>query len=271
MKTEPTLDPELLSLVEDALSAPDEETEREAVMALHRRGDRATLDAMVALFARTDARARSLAADVIGQLGVPERTLPDDSFAALAHQLPRETEPAVLGDLGVAFGHLRDARAVPLLRPLSDHPDARVRFGVVMGLMGHDTEAALGTLITLSADRDGEVRNWATFALGAQTEEDTPALRAALHARLDDSHLETRSEALSGLAERGDRSIVPRLATALAIEGSLDPLAVEAAARLGEPELHGALVALRGHSALTARFAEVLEDAIARCDPEAEV
>lgn len=261
-------DDDVPSLIELALS-PDEETAAEATMALQRRGDAETLDAMRTLLGDPRPRRRSLAADVIGQLGVPERTLPEECYQALAARFAVEDDAAVLGDLGIAFGHLRDPRAIALLLPHAHHADPRVRYGVVMGLMGHDDADALDALVALSTDADPEIRNWSTFALGTQTEVDTPAIRKALVARLDDDDPHTRSEAMVGLAERDDPAAVPAVARALR-EG-IDPAAIEAAARLGDPSLHAPLLALRDHPEMTARYAEELDEALARCDPDAEM
>lgn len=258
----------LTSLIEDAL-APDEETAIEATMALQRQGDAATLAAMSALLDHPQARQRSLAAAVLGQLGAPDRAHAAECYAALAARLATETEPAVLGDIGIALGHLRDPRAIPLMTPHATHPDPAVRYGVVMALMGQDDDHALSTLIQLSADPDPEIRNWSTFALGTQTEIDTPAIREALAARLDDPDDDTRSEAMVGLAERDDPAAIPAVARAL--RAGPDRRAIEAAARLGDPSLHAPLEALRTHPDLTARFTEELDEAIARCDPDAEM
>ncbi len=65
-------------------------------------------------------------------------------------------------------------------------------------------DEALNALIELSADADAKVRDWATFALGTLAEADSPALRDALAARLDDADEDTRMEAVHGLALRGD-------------------------------------------------------------------
>lgn len=258
---------DLSDLIDDALGA-DADTAAEAIMTLERRGDRATFDAMRALLDHPEPRRRAFAADVLGQLahaaeGEAAESLPEQCFDALAKQLTGEDDPAVLAAIGVAFGHLHDPRAVELVLPLATHGDDRVRHGVVMALMGHDTPEALGALIGLSTDADDDIRNWATFALGTQTEVDTPALRAALIARLDDRDPETRGEAFVGLAERGDETAVPVVAATL--KAGLDARAIEAAARLGHPDLHAPLVALRAHPEMTARYAEELDEAIARC------
>lgn len=267
------LSDDLSALIDDALGA-DPEVAAEAIMTLERRGDRETFEAMRALLADPDAKRRAFAADVLGQLATGDDDdetprdagLPDACFTALAERLATEDDPAVLAALGIAFGHRRDPRAVALMLPHASHPDERVRYGAVMALMGHDAPEALDGLMALSIDSDAEVRNWATFALGTQTEVDTPALRAALVARLDDSDPHTRGEAYVGLAERGDETAVPAIAKAL--EGGVDARAIEAAALLGHPDLHAPLLALRKHPELTARYGEELDEAIARCSGE---
>ncbi len=256
--------------LDDLLAAAlgdDEDAAWQAVMSLHQRGDIATLEAARARLDDPDPRVRCRAADVLGQLGVPERTFPAACFDALAERLAREDHPAVLGDLGIALGHLGDPRAVPLLVPLAGHAAAEVRYGVVAGIMAQDDPAALATLIALSTDPDLDVRDWATFALGSQTEADTPALRAALCARLADEDATVRMEAIVGLAARGDATAVPALIAAFTA-GELSAELVEAAASLGDPRLQPALRTLRAHPDATAYFEEVLDEALHRCDPD---
>ncbi len=242
----------------------------EAIGALHVLGDRATFDAARALLGAESARDRTIGAQVLGQLGVPERTFPGLCFEALAGQVKRETDPAVLSALGDSLAHLDLPGVVDAALPLVEHADPRARFGAVLALSRQDDPRAIAGLVKLSADADPEVRNWATFGLGVQTEADTPALRAALKARLDDPELdgEIRGEALVGLAERGEPGLTGYVAEALA---ELDPLAVRAASIIGDPALHGPLLALRDHPQMTAYFRETLDEAIARCDPAAEV
>lgn len=118
-----------------------------------------------------------------------------------------------------------------------------MRFGVVFGLSGHDSQQAIDGLIELSADADEDVRDWATFGLGQLTEANTPAIRAALHARIDDPCDAVRGEAIEGLAKRGDRSVVPVLVREL-LEGVSLPL-LNAATALATPDLCEVLDAVR--------------------------
>jgi HEAT repeat protein len=100
--------------------------------------------------------------------------------------------------------------------------------------------------------------------LGTIIEVDTPEIRAALVARLDDPDDESRSEALVGLARRGDRRVVPALLKELHSD-SVGSLAIEAAELLAAPELHSPLVALRNSCDDTAD----IDRAIAACSASA--
>lgn len=303
----------LLSQARPVFDQNDDAEAIEALMALFCRDDAETVAAATALLADADPANRCLGAAVLGQMGGAfdeddedgedadeddededdedddEAYAEDDEldtlgpdritvFAleraeALLSRYAVETDPRVLSEIGGAFGHLGWHAAVPALVAKANHPVATVRYGVVLGLTGQTDAAAVGALVRLSADADDEVRNWATFALGTQLELDTPAVRAALRARLTDAHEEARGEALLGLARRHDADVIPAVISALLADDALCAMGVEAAIELGRPELHGPLVALRAlrDTGRTAHFQVQLDEAIARCDPDAEV
>jgi methionyl-tRNA formyltransferase len=181
--------------------------------ALGWRGTPDVLDALRPLAADPDPRARSVAAYVAGQLGAPVRTLPVESAALLEEMGEREGHPGVLAVIAEAYGHLGEPWGLSWLLRLRRHPDAGVRDGVVSALAGRSNPLATDALIELSADRDPAIRDWATFAIGALAVHDSPALRDALAARLQDADPEARIEAVHGLALRGDpRAVEPALA-----------------------------------------------------------
>ena len=66
------------------------------------------------------------------------------------------------------------------------------------------------TLLKLSRDSVGAVRNWACFSLG-NSEQDSPELRDAFVQRLCDRHVDTRVEAIAALARRNDRRAIEPL------------------------------------------------------------
>ncbi len=253
-------------LVRLALTEQDEDAAWEAVTVLHHKGSRKVLEAAKRLCASESADERQLGANILGQLGTPERVFADECFEILAATLTKETEPTVLECIGVAFGHLKDPRAIELLLPLKRHGNADVRFGVVLGLTGHDRPDAIEALIELSRDSEEMVRDWATFALGTMISADTAEIREALFARLSDPHDETRGEALVGLALRKDDKVIEPLISELS-SGNAGRLTLEAAEAIRDPRLYPALVELKSCCPADAPNFALLEDALASCAP----
>lgn len=253
-------------LIRVALTVEDEDAAWEPVTILHYKGNREVLDAAARLCGSRVERERELGANILGQLGVPDRTFPSESFEILANMLRHESVPAVLESIGVALGHLRDRRAIPLLLPLLNHPDSDVRFGVVLGLTGHDAPDAIAGLIRLSRDEDAHVRDWATFGLGTQTDADTPDIRDALFTRTTDSDDDTRGEALVGLARRKDTRVIEPLIRELS-SGCVGRLTIEAAEAIGDPRLYSALKNLERVWATDSPDERLLHDALASCSP----
>jgi HEAT repeat protein len=182
-------------------------------------------------------------ADILGQLGIPERTSPEPCLRTLLGMLEGENDHDALQAILVALSHLRLPEVIVPACRFRHHPDPDVRHGVVLALTGHEKEQALGVLIELTRDSEAHVRDWATFALGSQVDVNTPVLREALVERLADEDGDTRAEAMVGLARRGDRRMLSALREELA-SGSVGTLAVEAAGLIGDPQLHPLLVAL---------------------------
>jgi methionyl-tRNA formyltransferase len=180
--------------------------------ALAWRGDAGVLDALAPLAVDADPRARSVAAYVAGELGAPVRTEPEASAALLGRIGAEEHDPRVLAVIAEAFGHLGEPWGLSWLLAQRRHPDAVVRDGVAAALAGRSDQLAVDALIELSADPEAAIRDWATFALGTLAAKDSPELRDALAARLDDSGAEARIEAVHGLALRADtRAVEPAL------------------------------------------------------------
>ena len=207
-----------------------------SLAALGWRGDAEVLDAIRPLAASADPRARSVAAYVAGQLGAAVRSRPAESAALLEEMGEREADPEVLAVIAEAFGHLGEPWGLGWLLRLRRHPDAAVRDGIVSALAGRGNQLATDALIELSEDPDGQIRDWATFALGALAPHDSPELRDALVARLEDRGAEARIEAVHGLALREDPRAV-ETALALLAGGAASSLwtrhaLVEAAVRL---------------------------------------
>ncbi|TDR87187.1 HEAT repeat protein [Enterovirga rhinocerotis] len=239
----------MIGLDDDDLGSIDDPTGWIAIGRLQRMANRAVLEMALTFCVDTDPLKRRVGAHVLAQLGHSkpgfEPVFVEERLAGLIGLLEAERDgrrdPGVLAAVCTAFGHLPDIRAIPSLLALMSHRDPNVRSGVVHGLSGHEDDAAIEGLIALSEDPADRVRDWATFELGQVIEMDTPTIRAALHARLDDACHDVRNEAIEGLARRGDRSVLPFLIRELEAGVAL-PL-LDAATMLATPELCEALAA----------------------------
>ena len=237
---------------------------------LQHRGSREVFDAAVELCKGEDLDDRILGVQILAQLGIPERSFPAETTALLLEMLERESDPMMLNNIGVAFGHLHSVEAIAPLTQLKDHPHEDVRFGVVYGLMCQEDELAIATLIELSADPSIAVRNWATFSLGSQIETDSPEIRQALWNRIKaekphiakDEFYEIYGEAVVGLARRREHRILNLLTEELASD-CIGDLLLEACEELADERLFSALVTAQAWLG----DSDLLKQAIERCKP----
>jgi HEAT repeat protein len=201
-----------------------------AYEALRERDREEVFEAVVQLLRSSSAREREMGADLLiqatGYDAEARRERGARSADVLLAALPTEQDPSVLRQMGNTLAFLEDARAVPALRPLKDHPDARVRIGVASGMSPHQDAVALQTLIELSRDGHASVREEAISALSLKDEDtvDTPELRDAFLDRVSDEVTDIRTDALVGLARRKD----PRVRAPLRRELERRPVAIEA-------------------------------------------
>lgn len=95
-----------------------------AVVSSHWLGSREVLEEALKLTTSNDPRVRARAADILGQLGVPERSFPEECLRATIDLLSNDTDPRVLQAAAVAIGHLpRQSVGMPFF-PAFGHHDA---------------------------------------------------------------------------------------------------------------------------------------------------
>ncbi len=189
-------------LFEVALQA-DEDTGWDSIMALHWRGSEEVLERSIALTRSNDPVWRARGADILSQLGVPERTYPDQCLTAVLTLLADEAAFVVCSAI-YALHHIDSLQAAPHIAPLANHLNDDIREAVAFGLNGVDTSKAHEVLLKLMRDRNTDVRNWATFGIARQSDIDNSDVRSALVANLADADDEVRYEAAIGLARRRD-------------------------------------------------------------------
>jgi HEAT repeat protein len=189
----------------------DEDGAWRAIFELQKAATRTVLEQAVQLTIAADPRVRSRAASVLGQLGIPARSFPDECLHALVRLPEVELDESVIDSAICAIGHLDDARGVgPVLR-FATHDNEEIRFAVAFALGGRSEPEAIAALIALTKDSADKVRDWATFGIGALADTNTPEVREALFSRLHDPDKDTHFEAMCGLAHHGDKRATPAL------------------------------------------------------------
>lgn len=214
-----------------------------AVSELHEIGTREVLEQALDLTTSADPRVRARGADILGRLGIPRRTFPEECLAAVIHLATHDTDPNVLYAAAIALGHLPDPKGTTTLARMADNDRSEVRQAVAFALAGRSDPQAVATLIRLAGDPIARVREWATFGLGELGTLDAPEVRAALYRRLDDDDRETRYEAIRGLTRCGDLRAVPSLIDVLGEPSGNFSLLPEAQALLRMPHEYGFLTA----------------------------
>jgi HEAT repeat protein len=207
------------------------------VRELHLRSDPAIFERAVSLCSDTAPLVRAVGADVLAQLGtrkgIEEYPFADESAPVLTSLL-RDTDSRVIASALYALGHLKRGDSAELV-PYAGHPSEDIRCALAYALGGRSDDQACEALVTLSADRDLDTRNWATFSLGSMSECDSTVIRDALVTRLSDTDSEVRAEAMLGLAKRQDVRAAEAILAELAREDVLS-LAIEAADEMPRSE-----------------------------------
>ena len=140
----------------------------------------------------------------------------DESYVLVSKMLARESDPRVIDSAVHALGHVDNVAAVPQIIGFQEHPDENVRFAVAFALgCFPNEELSIQGLLALARDEDSDVRDWAVFGLGVQSDIDSPEIREALLRCLEDPSQDVREEAACGLAKRRDLRVLPKLSEML--------------------------------------------------------
>jgi HEAT repeats len=236
-------------LFQEALAGKTDASRFRRIRVLHTDGAQSTFERAAQACGSTDARHRMVGADVLGQLGYPSGKLFWRESVPILMPLLTDHDDAVVRSTVVALGMLGSDHGADMgdegraMCQLVAHSDLDVRESLAMELQWFrdSTPDVIDTLILLSRDRASGVRNWACFSLRAG-EFDTPDVREALFARIDDRHADTRWEALAGLAVWADLRVRDRVLTA--VRSGMDGVILSAsgdvligAARFGDAEI----------------------------------
>jgi len=251
----------------EALHDVEDDATWDHLFALRKMGTSSVLETSLAWCSDPDPFRRSIGVSVLAQLGATGTLYPEESLSMIQQMIANETDVEVITSL-ISAVHFRGvAEAVPWLLRLAKHEAEDVRWRIAWALpltpepQNAHYEASVETLLGLTLDPEPRVRDWATFELAIQIDEDSPRIRDALLARLTDTDFDTRSEAAIGLAKRKDPRGIDLLVSYLSSD-HVGELYVEAAEMYGDPRLQPALLALRKWWDINP---DLLERAIAAC------
>lgn len=217
-------------------------------------------------------RKRVLAVNVICQLGRP---LKDGvPWEPLQLELAREVLGRALRDqhwrvveAGLfGLGHREFPEYLPEMLVYVGDPNEEIRYALAFSLGMYPQQEATEGLLELMRDTSSLVRDWATFGLGSQSDQDSPAIRDGLLVAAHDSEPEVRGEAMVGLARRGDERGKTLVLEALGDEFH-GTWAIDAAGHYADPQFLPVLEHLRQNPEIAdaAYFSSVLADAIQAC------
>lgn len=157
---------------------------------------------------------RCYGARILGQLHF-DGDEPHGKYAIpIVEGLLADQAPEVVDSALHSLGHLVAGDLAKIL-PFCSHARRETRFAAALALLWRTEPQARSALVFLSGDIDDDVRDWATFGLGATLGVDSPEIRSALAARLADAHYATRCEAIKGLAVRRDERVIPAIVAEL--------------------------------------------------------
>jgi cyclophilin family peptidyl-prolyl cis-trans isomerase/HEAT repeat protein len=225
-------------LVSLATTPAHPEVRARALVALGRLQEPGTAAAVSVALRDPEPRVRAAAAFAAGLLGFSWVPLPDAPKQALVQGVLQaeasESDAAAHLQQLIALGRLVAPETSARLEERLGAKDAVVRAEAALGLGvtprrgGKVPDTALGTLATLAAAPEENVRYAAAYALAASK---SPAARPALLQCLKDASVDTRALCAKGLAETAQQDDVPALSDAL---GDAEPrVAAEAVRVLG--------------------------------------
>ena len=182
----------------------------ENIRELHSRPNMDVFARSVAFVNSGNVKKQIIGIDVLAQLGLPLRPFLKDTLELCFNLLKPEDNHMVVVALLYAIGHNNENlnnQQIEKICKCTGLQNSSIKQALVFSLLGIDNAKAIEVLITLSDDRNKNVRNWATFGLGSQIKANNQKIRDALWRRTKDKYQETKLEAILGLARRKDKKV----------------------------------------------------------------
>ncbi|WP_445720816.1 hypothetical protein [Flavobacterium sp.] len=142
--------------------------------------------------------------NILAQFGFP-RKHKNQILKTFFDLLKTEKDKNVISSIFYGIGHNNEKlteKQIEQICAFKNHKSINVKFSLVSALLSIEQTKAIETLIELSNDKNSDVRDWATFGIGTQIEENNENIQNALWKRINDKDIDTKNEAIVGLAKR---------------------------------------------------------------------
>lgn len=179
----------------------------ENIRELRSRANENIFKTCIKLSKSVNSKDRTIAVDILAQLGIPPRPFYKESKKVFFNILQKESDKDVLFSVLYAIGHNNEkltSQEISKICSFQNSKDVDIRKSLVYALLSVDNKLAIDTLIHLTADPISYIRDWATFGIGQQIERDNKNIRQALWLRTQDKDRYVKFEAIFGLAKRKD-------------------------------------------------------------------
>lgn len=205
---------------------------------LRKRTTKEVFEKSVQLIKSKTPKEKIIGIDVLAQLGIPPRPFLKKTINLFFEVLETENNTKVLKSLLIGIGHNNEklsTRQISKLTEFRKSKSSLIKEGLIFSLLTVNHPKAIECLIKLSSDKLNHIRDWATFGLGTQINEDNEEIRKALWNRVNDKHPETKLETILGLAKRKDERIKPIIVQEL-LNGEYGIILFEAIEEIGDRE-----------------------------------
>lgn len=192
------------------LTNKSEKTHWDNVRELRSRGSQEVFDKCEKLLHSENEKERLIAAEILSQLGLPPRPFIKETLKLFFEILEKETSSQVISTILFGIGHNNEhltEKETEFICSFKENKNSDIKHGLVFALGGIKHMVAIDTLIECTKDKNNTVRDWATFGLGSQADHDNMKIRTALWDRISDRHMNTKQEAILGLARRKDERV----------------------------------------------------------------
>lgn len=166
------------------------------------------VDKCFSLIKSNDYKEKKVGIDVLCQLGTNRKKFVKEFLKQIFKILKTENDEALISSCLFAIGHNNKNLNVSQIRFLTQFKNSKsknIRYALVFSQLALKNEESMNSLLFLMKDKSPQVRDWATFGIGTQTDIDSEIIRESLYKNCFDKDEQTKSEAIVGLVNRNDK------------------------------------------------------------------